>query len=64
MFKAVLNRADMVQVYTTVKKNNQGIWYEDFNVVWPPTFSGTIQIESDHYTANAKAGKKISFVFK
>jgi len=64
MFKAVLNRADMVQVYTTVKKNNQGIWYDNFNVVWPPTFSGTIQIESDHYTANAKAGKKISFVFK
>lgn len=64
MFKSVLNRADMVQVYTKVKKNNQGIWYDDFNVVWPPTFNGTIQIESDHYTANAKAGKKISFVFK
>lgn len=64
MFKSVLNRSDMVQVYTKVEKNNQGIWYDNFNVVWPPTFRGSIQIESDHYTANAKPSKKISFIFK
>ena len=64
MFKSVLNRADMVQVYTKVGKNNQGLWFEDFKVTWPPTFNGKIVIIADHYTANAPAGKKISFYFK
>jgi hypothetical protein len=63
LFKSVLNRADMVQVYTKVDKNNQGLWFEDFKVTWPPTFNGKIIILADHYTANAPAGKKISFKF-
>lgn len=62
-FKAVLNKAAMVQVYTTTERAN-GISFSDFEVVWPPTFTGSIQIESDHYTSNAKPSKKISFVFK
>lgn len=63
-FKAVLNKAAMVQVYTDTERSTKGISFSDFNVVWPPTFTGTIQIESDHYTSNAKPSKKISFVFK
>jgi hypothetical protein len=63
-FKAVLNKAAMVQVYTDTARSSQGISFSDFNVVWPPTFTGSIQIESDHYTSNAKPSKKLSFVFK
>jgi hypothetical protein len=63
-FKAVLNKAAMVQVYTNTTRSSQGISFSDFNVVWPPTFTGSIRIESDHYTSNAKPSKKISFVFK
>lgn len=63
-FKAVLNKAAMVQVYTDTERSGKGISFSDFNVVWPPTFTGSIQIESDHYTSNAKPSKKISFVFK
>lgn len=63
LFKSVLNRADMVQVYTKVGKSNQGVWFEEFKVTWPPTFNGKIIILADHYTANAPAGKKISFKF-
>jgi hypothetical protein len=63
-FKAVLNKAAMVQVYTDTSRSSQGISFSDFNVVWPPTFTGSIQIESDHYTSNAKPSKKLSFVFK
>jgi hypothetical protein len=63
-FKAVLNKASMVQVYTDTQRSSQGIKFSDFNVVWPPTFTGSIAIESDHYTSNAKPSKKISFVFK
>jgi hypothetical protein len=63
-FKAILNKADMVQVYTNTSRSAQGITFSDFNVVWPPTFSGRIEIESDHYTSNARPQKKISFMFK
>jgi hypothetical protein len=63
-FKAVLNKSQMVQVYTDTERSAKGIRFKDFNVVWPPTFTGKIAIESDHYTSNAKPSKKISFVFK
>ena len=63
-FKAVLNKAQMVQVYTDTERSSKGIRFKDFNVVWPPTFTGIIRIESDHYTSNAKPSKKIAFVFK
>jgi|688.fasta_scaffold224381_1 hypothetical protein len=62
-FKAVLNKAAMVQVYTNTERSGNGIKFSDFNVVWPPTFTGKIVIESDHYTSNAKPSKKISFKF-
>lgn len=62
-FKAVLNKAAMVQVYTNTERSGNGITFSDFNVVWPPTFTGKIVIESDHYTSNAKPSKKISFKF-
>ena len=62
-FKAVLNKAAMVQVYTNTERSGNGITFSDFNVVWPPTFTGKISIESDHYTSNAKPSKKISFKF-
>lgn len=62
-FKAVLNKAAMVQVYTNTERSSDGITFSDFEVVWPPTFSGKIIIESDHYTSNAKPSKKISFKF-
>ena len=63
-FKAVLNKAAMVQVYTDVERSDKGISFKEFDVVWPPTFTGSIKIESDHYTSNARPSKKISFTFK
>ncbi len=62
-FKAVLNKSSMVQVYTKTERNDKGIYFSDFDVVWPPTFTGNIIIESDFYTSNARPSKKISFVF-
>jgi hypothetical protein len=63
-FKAVLNKAAMVQVYTYTEKSGNGLVFSNFDVVWPPKFNGKIIIESDHYTSNAKPSKKISFAFK
>jgi hypothetical protein len=63
LFKAVLNKADMVQVYTHTKNGADGAYFSNFKVTWPPTFTGKIVILADHYTAMAPAGKKISFKF-
>lgn len=62
-FKAVLNKSSMVQVYTKTARTDKGIYFSDFDVVWPPTFTGSIIIESDFYTSNARPSKKLSFVF-
>jgi len=62
-FKAVLNKSSMVQVYTKTSRNDKGIYFSDFDLVWPPTFTGNIIIESDFYTSNARPSKKLSFVF-
>lgn len=63
-FKGVLNKAAMVQVYTKMGQNDQGIWFNDFDVVWPPVFAGNIIVESDFFTAQAVPAKKLSFFFK
>jgi len=63
IFKAVLNKADMVQVYTHTKNDKNGAYFSEFKVTWPPTFAGKIRILADHYTSSAVAGKKISFKF-
>jgi hypothetical protein len=63
-FKAILNKSSMVQVYTKTQRTEKGMYFSEFDVVWPPTFTGNIIIESDFYTSNAKPSKKISFVFK
>jgi hypothetical protein len=62
-FKAVLNKADMVQVYTHTERSAKGIAFSKFDVVWPPTFQGNIVIDAEHYTSNARPSKKISFRF-
>ena len=63
IFKAVLNKADMVQVYTHTKNDKDGAYFSEFKVSYPPTFAGKIIILADHYTSSASAGKKISFKF-
>lgn len=62
-FRTVLNKASMVQVYTHTNRNKNGVWFEKFDVTWPPTFTGSIIVESDYYTSNAKPTKKIGFKF-
>jgi hypothetical protein len=63
-FKAVLNKSSLVQVYTRVGQTSEGLWFDNFDVVWPPTFKGNIVVESDFFTAQAKPSKKLSFYFK
>ncbi len=55
----------MVQVKATLKTSGDGAHYSDFNVIWPPAFTGTILFDaSKNYSASAKPGGKICFKIK
>jgi len=61
-FKGVLNYADLVQVYTKVKKGGDAAAFSAFKVVYPPTFAGTIQVDPEtNYYASAKPKGRITF---
>lgn len=63
-FKSVLNKSNLVQVTARTKTDKTGgLAYTQFNVTWPPVFSGTIQVDADSYTARTKPSRKISFSF-
>jgi hypothetical protein len=63
-FKEVLNKSSLVQVYAKTKADKEGgLFYSQFNVVWPPVFEGIIQVDADSYTARTKPSRKVSFSF-
>jgi hypothetical protein len=63
-FKQVLNKSSLVQVYAKTKADKQGgLYYNQFKVVWPPVFNGSIEVDADSYTARTKPSRKISFSF-
>jgi hypothetical protein len=63
-FKQVLNKSSLVQVYAKTKTDKQdGLYYSQFKVVWPPVFNGRIEVDADSYTARTKPSRKISFSF-
>ena len=63
-FKAVLNKANMVQVLTKTSTKGDALKYSQFNVIWPPVFQGNIQVYAGHYTSRTRPTRKISFEFK
>lgn len=63
-FKEVLNKSSLVQVYAKTKADKQGgLYYSQFHVVWPPVFTGIIEVDADSYTARTKPSRKVSFSF-
>lgn len=67
-FKAVLNKSNLVQVYAKAQEKDTqeapgGLYFSNFNVVWPPVFDGTIEAYSGHYTSRTRPTRKISFGF-
>ncbi len=63
-FKEVLNKSSLVQVYAKTKADKEGgLFYSQFNVVWPPVFEGIIQVDANSYTARTKPSRKVSFSF-
>lgn len=61
-FRAILERSTMVQVKARMTKGAGGASFTDFQVIYPPVFTGKIKVvASNNYMATRKPIGKISF---
>jgi hypothetical protein len=61
-FKEILSRSNMIQVKTSMKKAADGASFSNFNVIWPPVFTGKVKFFSrKNYSASGRPGGKICF---
>lgn len=61
-FRAILERSTMVQVKAGMQKSGDGAFYNNFTVIYPPTFTGSIRVVAgNNYMATRKPIGKISF---
>lgn len=58
-FKAILERSNMIQVKTALKKGGDGAYFSNFEVIYPPVFTGTIRLDagSNFYATRRPVGK-------
>lgn len=63
-FKTVLNKSNMVQVLARTKATGDGLAFDNFNVIWPPVFTGSILANAGSYTSRTRPTRKIAFEFK
>lgn len=64
-FKAVLERSNMIQVKTTLKQSGAGAAFSNFEVIYPPVFTGTIKLDaSSNFYATRRPVGKMGFSIK
>ena len=62
LFRAILERSNMIQVKTTVKKTGDGAAFSKFTVIYPPVFDGKLEMYSDNnYMATRMPIAPLSF---
>jgi hypothetical protein len=63
-FKQVLEKSNMIQVKTSMKKSGTGAWFNDFHVIYPPQFEGKIVVDAGpNYFASMRPPGKLAFGF-
>jgi hypothetical protein len=61
-FRAILERSTMIQVKAGMRKSGNGASFNNFTVIYPPTFTGGIKVVAgNNYMATRKPIGKISF---
>jgi hypothetical protein len=61
-FRAILERSTMIQVKASMRKSGDGASFNNFTVIYPPTFTGGIKVVAgNNYMATRKPIGKISF---
>lgn len=73
-FKKILERSNMLQIKTSVKqsavkdesgKTTNGAYFSNFQVIYPPVFTGTIKLDSgSNFYATRRPVGKMGFVIK
>jgi hypothetical protein len=73
-FKKILERSNMLQIKTSVKqaavkdatgKMSNGAYFSNFQVIYPPVFTGTIKLDAgSNFYATRKPVGKMGFVIK
>jgi hypothetical protein len=65
LFRSILERSNMVQVKTTVKKTGDAAAFSQFKVIYPPVFSGRfIMVADNNYMATRMPIAPLSFAIK
>jgi hypothetical protein len=65
LFRALLERSNMVQVKTNVKTQGDGAAFANFQVIYPPIFDGTFEMVADNnYMATRAPIGPLSFAIK
>jgi hypothetical protein len=65
LFRAILERSNMVQVKTTVRKMGDGAAFTNFTVIYPPVFKGRmVMVADNNYMATRKPIAPLSFAVK
>jgi hypothetical protein len=60
-FKFMLSRANLIQVNQFTARQDDGVMYSKFDVVWPPVFTGKILFSASDFQSNKKCGQRIAF---
>ena len=62
-FKAILEKSNMIQVKTSLAKTADGACFNNFTVIYPPVFTGTIRLDSSsNFYATRRPVGKMGFV--
>jgi len=65
LFRSILERSNMVQVKTSVKKTGDAAAFTQFQVIYPPIFQGRfLMIADNNYMATRKPIAPLSFAIK
>jgi hypothetical protein len=65
LFRAILERSNMVQVKTTVTKTGEAAAFSQFKVIYPPVFDGHfIMVADNNYMATRMPIAPLSFAIK
>jgi hypothetical protein len=60
-FKFMLARANLIQVNQFTHREGDGVGFSNFEVIWPPVFTGKIKFSASDFQSNKKPSSRLSF---
>jgi hypothetical protein len=60
-FKFMLSRANLIQVNQFTERKDDGVAFSNFDVIWPPTFTGKIKFSASDFQSNKKSTSRLAF---